>query len=118
MGTSHFSEYTVVAEISCAKINDDAPLDVMCLFGCGISTGLGAVFNTTKGQLSFDQLDVLNKCLGNASVGPSSIKRCINCTMTMRSVSSALESKHCPLWHSQVSPQVSTSRLCLRRTGV
>eukprot|EP00045_Choanoeca_perplexa_P015731 m.202492 g.202492 ORF g.202492 m.202492 type:complete len:83 (+) comp17064_c0_seq34:1078-1326(+) len=58
MGTSHFSEYTVVAEISCAKINDDAPLDVMCLFGCGISTGLGAVFNTTKGQL-FDQLDVL-----------------------------------------------------------
>jgi hypothetical protein len=42
------SEYTVVAEISCAKINEKAPLDVMCLFGCGVSTGLGAVFNTCK----------------------------------------------------------------------
>eukprot|EP00049_Salpingoeca_infusionum_P009221 m.152936 g.152936 ORF g.152936 m.152936 type:complete len:396 (-) comp14275_c0_seq1:3587-4774(-) len=48
MGCSTFSEYTVVADISCAKINDDAPLDVMCLFGCGVSTGLGAVFNTTQ----------------------------------------------------------------------
>ncbi|EDQ90365.1 uncharacterized protein MONBRDRAFT_20739 [Monosiga brevicollis MX1] len=48
MGTSTFSEYTVVAEISCAKIDQQAPLDVMCLFGCGISTGLGAVFNTCK----------------------------------------------------------------------
>jgi len=48
MGCSTFSEYTVVAEISCAKIDDKAPLDVMCLFGCGVSTGFGAVFNTTK----------------------------------------------------------------------
>jgi Zn-dependent alcohol dehydrogenase len=48
MGCSTFSEYTVVAEISCAKINDDANLDEMCLFGCGVSTGLGAVLNTCK----------------------------------------------------------------------
>jgi len=48
MGTSTFSEYTVVAEISCAKIADDAPLEKMCLLGCGVSTGFGAVFNTTK----------------------------------------------------------------------
>lgn len=46
MGCSTFSEYTVVAEISCAKISDDAPLDEVCLFGCGVSTGLGAAWNT------------------------------------------------------------------------
>ena len=42
MGCSTFSEYTVVSEISCAKIRDDAPLEKVCLFGCGVSTGLGA----------------------------------------------------------------------------
>jgi len=47
MGCSTFSEYTVVAEISCAKIADEAPLDVACLLGCGVATGLGAVFKTT-----------------------------------------------------------------------
>lgn len=46
MGCSTFSEYTVVNEISCAKIADDAPLDKICLFGCGVSTGLGAAWNT------------------------------------------------------------------------
>jgi len=48
MGCSTMSEYTVLAEISCAKINPQAPLDKVCLFGCGISTGLGAVWNTCK----------------------------------------------------------------------
>lgn len=43
-----FAEYTVLAEISCAKINPEAPLEKMCLFGCGVSTGLGAVWNTCK----------------------------------------------------------------------
>jgi len=42
------SEYTVIAEISCAKINPKADLKKACLFGCGISTGLGAVWNTCK----------------------------------------------------------------------
>lgn len=46
MGCSTFSEYTVVCEISCAKIRDDAPLDKICLFGCGVSTGLGAAWKT------------------------------------------------------------------------
>jgi S-(hydroxymethyl)glutathione dehydrogenase/alcohol dehydrogenase len=46
MGCSTFSEYTVVSEISCAKIRDDSPLDKVCLFGCGVSTGLGAVWKT------------------------------------------------------------------------
>jgi S-(hydroxymethyl)glutathione dehydrogenase / alcohol dehydrogenase len=46
MGCSTFSEYTVVAEISCAKIADDSPLNKVCLFGCGVSTGLGAAWNT------------------------------------------------------------------------
>ena len=48
MGTSTFSEYTVVAEISLAKINPTAPLGVMCLLGCGVTTGIGAVHNTAK----------------------------------------------------------------------
>lgn len=46
MGCSTFSEYTVVAEISCAKIDQKADLDKVCLFGCGVSTGLGAVWKT------------------------------------------------------------------------
>ena len=48
MGTSTFSEYTVVAEIAVAKINQDAPLDKVCLLGCGITTGFGAVLKTVK----------------------------------------------------------------------
>ncbi|GKY96922.1 hypothetical protein MPSEU_000651100 [Mayamaea pseudoterrestris] len=48
MGCSTMSEYTVLAEISCAKINPTAPLHKVCLFGCGVATGLGAVLNTCE----------------------------------------------------------------------
>ena len=48
MGTSTFSEYTVVPEIALAKINASAPLDKVCLLACGITTGIGAVVNTAK----------------------------------------------------------------------
>ncbi len=48
MGTSTFSEYTVVPEISLAKIDKEAPLDKVCLLGCGVTTGIGAVLNTAK----------------------------------------------------------------------
>lgn len=48
MGTSTFAEYTVVPEISLAKINPEAPLDKVCLLGCGVTTGIGAVLNTAK----------------------------------------------------------------------
>lgn len=48
MGTSTFSEYTVVPEISLAKIDAQAPLDKVCLLGCGVTTGIGAVHNTAK----------------------------------------------------------------------
>lgn len=48
MGTSTFANYTVLPEISVAKIRDDAPLDKVCLIGCGVTTGLGAVVNTAK----------------------------------------------------------------------
>ncbi len=48
MGTSTFAEYTVVPEIALAKINPAAPLDKVCLLGCGITTGIGAVLNTAK----------------------------------------------------------------------
>ena len=48
MGTSTFAEYTVVPEVALAKIRRDAPLDRVCLLGCGITTGIGAVLNTAK----------------------------------------------------------------------
>ncbi len=48
MGTSTFSEYTVVAEVSLAVINEEAPLEKACLLGCGVTTGIGAVHNTAK----------------------------------------------------------------------
>ncbi|QKX17279.1 S-(hydroxymethyl)glutathione dehydrogenase/class III alcohol dehydrogenase [Microbulbifer sp. YPW1] len=48
MGTSTFSEYTVLPEISVAKVNKDAPLEEICLLGCGVTTGMGAVANTAR----------------------------------------------------------------------
>lgn len=48
MGTSTFSEYTVLPEISLAKVNPKAPLEEICLLGCGVTTGMGAVMNTAK----------------------------------------------------------------------
>jgi len=48
MGCSTFAEYTVVAEISIAKVDSTAPFDKICLLGCGISTGYGAALNTAK----------------------------------------------------------------------
>ncbi len=48
MGCSTFSEYTVLPEISLAKVNPAAPLEEVCLLGCGVTTGMGAVVNTAK----------------------------------------------------------------------
>src|SRR3954464_5826044 len=48
MGCSTFANYTVLPEISVAKIRDDAPFDKVCYIGCGVTTGIGAVLNTAK----------------------------------------------------------------------
>jgi S-(hydroxymethyl)glutathione dehydrogenase/alcohol dehydrogenase len=48
MGTSTFSNFTVLPEIALAKIRDDAPFDKVCYIGCGVTTGIGAVINTAK----------------------------------------------------------------------
>src|SRR5210317_1980435 len=48
MGTSTFSEFTVLPEIAVAKIRKEAPLEKVCLLGCGITTGIGAVLNTAR----------------------------------------------------------------------
>ena len=48
MGTSTFSNYTVLPEIAVAKIRSDAPFDKVCYIGCGVTTGIGAVINTAK----------------------------------------------------------------------
>ena len=50
MGTSTFSNHTVVPEIALAKIREDAPFDKVCYIGCGVTTGIGAVINTAKVQ--------------------------------------------------------------------
>jgi S-(hydroxymethyl)glutathione dehydrogenase/alcohol dehydrogenase len=48
MGTSTFAEYTVVPEIALARVREDAPLDRVCLFGCAITTGIGAALWTAR----------------------------------------------------------------------
>jgi S-(hydroxymethyl)glutathione dehydrogenase/alcohol dehydrogenase len=48
MGTSTFSNFTVLPEIALAKIREDAPFDKVCYIGCGVTTGIGAVINTAK----------------------------------------------------------------------
>ncbi|MET4732260.1 S-(hydroxymethyl)glutathione dehydrogenase/alcohol dehydrogenase [Thalassospira sp. MBR-102] len=48
MGCSTFSEYTVLPEISIAKVNKSAPLEEVCLLGCGVTTGMGAATNAAK----------------------------------------------------------------------
>ncbi len=48
MGTSTFSNYTVLPEIALARIREDAPFDKVCYIGCGVTTGIGAVMNTAK----------------------------------------------------------------------
>ena len=48
MGTSTFARYTVVPEIALAKIRREAPLEKVCLLGCGVTTGIGAVLNTAR----------------------------------------------------------------------
>jgi S-(hydroxymethyl)glutathione dehydrogenase/alcohol dehydrogenase len=50
MGTSTFSNHTVVPEIALAKVREDAPFDKICYIGCGVTTGIGAVINTAKVQ--------------------------------------------------------------------
>src|ERR1700688_5003605 len=48
MGTSTFSNFTVLPEIAVVKIRKDAPFDKVCYIGCGVTTGIGAVLNTAK----------------------------------------------------------------------
>lgn len=48
LGVSSFSQYTVAPDTSVAKIRSDAPLDKVCLLGCGVSTGYGAAINAGK----------------------------------------------------------------------
>lgn len=51
MGTSTFSNFSVVPEIALAKIREDAPFDKVCYIGCGVTTGVGAVLNTANVQV-------------------------------------------------------------------
>jgi S-(hydroxymethyl)glutathione dehydrogenase/alcohol dehydrogenase len=48
MGTSTFSNHTVLPEIALAKVRPDAPFEKICYIGCGVTTGIGAVMNTAK----------------------------------------------------------------------
>jgi S-(hydroxymethyl)glutathione dehydrogenase / alcohol dehydrogenase len=48
MGCSTFANFTVLPEVALAKVREDAPFDVICYIGCGVTTGIGAVVNTAK----------------------------------------------------------------------
>lgn len=96
MGTSTFSEYTVCAEISLAKVNPQAPLDKVCLLGCGVTTGIGAVHNTAKVkegdsvnpndydkpiqdvivELTDGGVDFSFECIGNVNVMRAALECC------------------------------------------
>ena len=51
MGCSTFSNYTVLPEISVAKVREDAPFDKICYIGCGVTTGIGAVIFQAKVEI-------------------------------------------------------------------
>jgi len=48
MGCSTFANFTVLPEIALAKVREDAPFEKICYIGCGVTTGIGAVFNTAQ----------------------------------------------------------------------
>uniref|UniRef100_A0A4X1UH50 alcohol dehydrogenase n=2 Tax=Sus scrofa TaxID=9823 RepID=A0A4X1UH50_PIG len=48
LGTSTFTQYTVVDEMSVAKIDAASPLEKVCLIGCGFSTGYGSAIKVAK----------------------------------------------------------------------
>jgi S-(hydroxymethyl)glutathione dehydrogenase/alcohol dehydrogenase len=50
MGTSTFSNFTVLPEIAVAKVRKDAPFEQVCYVGCGVTTGIGAVLYTAKAE--------------------------------------------------------------------
>ncbi|MEJ2062598.1 MAG: S-(hydroxymethyl)glutathione dehydrogenase/class III alcohol dehydrogenase [Reinekea sp.] len=68
MGCSTFSEYTVLPEISLAKVNKEAPLEEVCLLGCGVTTGMGAVLNTAKVQKGDSVANFGLGCIGLSAV--------------------------------------------------
>ena len=71
MGTSTFSNFTVLPEIAVAKIREDAPFDKVCYIGCGVTTGIGAVLNTAK-------VEAGTKCVvfGLGGIGLNVIQGC------------------------------------------
>lgn len=61
MATSCFTEYTVLNDINLCKINDKAPLEKVCLIGCGVTTGMGASVNTAKVEVSHKLFNSFHK---------------------------------------------------------
>ena len=91
MGTSTFSNYSVLPEIAVAKVREDAPFDKICYIGCGVTTGIGAVINTAKVQpgdnvvvfgLGGIGLNVIQgadysfECIGNVQVMRDALECC------------------------------------------
>ena len=48
LGVSAFSEYAIVSQESCVKVDRSLPFEQAALFGCAVLTGVGAVVNTAK----------------------------------------------------------------------
>ena len=123
MGTSTFSQYTVVADISVVKITDKAPMDRTCLLGCGITTGYGAaVITAGKGGVEKGSNVAV---FGAGCVGLSVIQGCdggcdypFDCTGNVHVMRSALEACHKGWGESIVigvaaaGQEISTRRKC------
>lgn len=74
MGCSTFSQYTVVADVSVVAVNPDAPKDVTCLLGCGVTTGYGAAVNTANVQKG-DTVAVFGAGIVGLSVVQGAVQR-------------------------------------------
>lgn len=113
MGTSTFSEYTVVADISIVKIRDDAPLEKVCLLACGITTGIGAVRITSKVEPGstvavFGLGGVGLSCIQGAKLVGASVIYAIDINPSKFELAKTLGATHCvnPKDHSKSIQQV------------
>src|SRR5690554_8196753 len=109
MGCSTFSEYTVLPEVSLAKIPKEAPLDKVCLLGCGVTTGIGAVLNTAKVE---EGATVAIFGLGASAWQPSSARPWPRPAASLRSISTRASSTSpnswvLPMWLTRT---ITTSR--------
>ena len=106
MGTSTFSNYTVLPEIALAKIRNDAPPNKVCYIGCGVTTGIGAVLNTAKMESGANAV-----VFGLGGIGLNVIQ---GCKMSKAKINQLLESR----WDEKEANGMSEAQLLLYRSNI